>query len=96
MPIPRQDSIIWGLLHEESPRNNPMFTNKAMMDLFNYTATFSRHSDVPLTLLDLPGEDELTSGYKSAYPPQYYFILKNHYSSLKLIIFNVIQVPNII
>ncbi|XP_015110669.1 alpha-(1,3)-fucosyltransferase 10 isoform X2 [Diachasma alloeum] len=59
LPIPRAPGVQWGLLHEESPRNNLMFVHEAALKLFNYSSTFSRFSDVPLTLVDLPGEEDL-------------------------------------
>uniref|UniRef100_A0A1B6C7E5 Fucosyltransferase n=4 Tax=Clastoptera arizonana TaxID=38151 RepID=A0A1B6C7E5_9HEMI len=50
MPLPRNENkLIWALLHEESPRNIPALSNENILVLFNYTATFSRHSDFPLT-----------------------------------------------
>ncbi|XP_043272308.1 alpha-(1,3)-fucosyltransferase 10 isoform X2 [Venturia canescens] len=64
LPIPRKKHVRWALFHEESPRNNPMFIYQSALGLFNYSATFSRYSDVPLTLLSLPGERELiTTSY---------------------------------
>ncbi|KAK0164399.1 hypothetical protein PV328_003033 [Microctonus aethiopoides] len=59
LPIPRLNNVKWGLLHEESPRNNLMFVHEDALKLFNYSATFSRYSDVPLTTVDLPGINEL-------------------------------------
>ncbi|XP_076652292.1 alpha-(1,3)-fucosyltransferase 10 isoform X2 [Halictus rubicundus] len=49
----------WGLIHEESPRNNPILVQQETLNLFRYSSTFSRFSDVPLTLIDLPGVTEL-------------------------------------
>ncbi|XP_046478346.1 alpha-(1,3)-fucosyltransferase 10 [Neodiprion pinetum] len=59
LPLPRRGSIDWGLLHEESPRNIPMLTSETALALFNHSATFSRFSDVPLTLVDLDSEEDL-------------------------------------
>ncbi|XP_012221877.2 alpha-(1,3)-fucosyltransferase 10 [Linepithema humile] len=59
LPNWRSNAISWGLLHEESPRNNPILVHEKALNLFNYSSTFSRFSDVPLTLLDLPGLEEL-------------------------------------
>ncbi|XP_034238974.1 alpha-(1,3)-fucosyltransferase 10 isoform X2 [Thrips palmi] len=50
LPLPKQNNILWSLLHEESPKNVPFLSHKEGISLFNYTATFSRFSDVPLTL----------------------------------------------
>lgn len=60
LPIPRGSDTRWGLLHEESPRNCLLLTNPRALELFNYSATFSRWSDVPLTLLDLPSLEILS------------------------------------
>lgn len=59
LPIPRKKHIKWGLLHEESPRNNPAFVYDDFLNLFNYSSTFSRYSDI--ISLQIPGIDELTS-----------------------------------
>ncbi|XP_046752653.1 alpha-(1,3)-fucosyltransferase 10 [Diprion similis] len=59
LPLPRRGSIDWGLLHEESPRNIPTLTSETALSLFNHSATFSRFSDVPLTLVDLDSEEDL-------------------------------------
>ncbi|XP_043604040.1 alpha-(1,3)-fucosyltransferase 10 isoform X1 [Bombus pyrosoma] len=59
LPKWKSDEIPWGLLHEESPRNNPILVQQETLNLFTYSSTFSRFSDVPLTLADLPGITEL-------------------------------------
>ncbi|KAG5328709.1 FUCTB fucosyltransferase, partial [Acromyrmex charruanus] len=61
LPSWRSSAISWGLLHEESPRNNPILVHEEALNLFNYSSTFSRLSNVPLTLLDLPGLEELVA-----------------------------------
>ncbi len=40
VPLPRGGSVDWSLYHEESPKNNPLFSHALMMELFNHTATF--------------------------------------------------------
>jgi hypothetical protein len=40
IPMPRSSGVDWSLYHEESPKNNPIFSHAAMMELFNHTATF--------------------------------------------------------
>ncbi|XP_046631450.1 alpha-(1,3)-fucosyltransferase 10-like [Daphnia pulicaria] len=62
LPIPRQPWHDWALLHEESPKNNPSFCYSALISLFNYTATWSRKSSFPLTLLSLPKLSDITDG----------------------------------
>ncbi|XP_076235052.1 alpha-(1,3)-fucosyltransferase 10 [Calliopsis andreniformis] len=59
LPKWKSDKVPWGLIHEESPRNNPIFVQQETLNLFTYSSTFSRFSDVPLTLIDLPGIREL-------------------------------------
>ncbi|KFP24686.1 Alpha-(1,3)-fucosyltransferase 10 [Colius striatus] len=49
LPLPRKDYHDWALFHEESPKNNYKLFHKPTITLFNHTATFSRHSHLPLT-----------------------------------------------
>ncbi|XP_066476256.1 alpha-(1,3)-fucosyltransferase 11 isoform X2 [Tiliqua scincoides] len=53
-PLPRPPHQAWALFHEESPMNNYLLSHRAGIRLFNYTATFRRHSDYPLSLQWLP------------------------------------------
>ena len=46
--MPRKPDHDWALLHEESPKNNYLFSYLEALELFNHTATFSRYSDLPL------------------------------------------------
>jgi alpha-1,3-fucosyltransferase 10 len=49
LPLPRNTKQHeWGLIHEESPKNNYLFSFEPIMRLFNHTATFKRQSDMPL------------------------------------------------
>ncbi|KAK2580866.1 hypothetical protein KPH14_005940 [Odynerus spinipes] len=59
LPNWRSAYVQWGLIHEESPRNNPIFVHDKALNLFNYSSTFSRFSDVPLYSIDLPNIEEL-------------------------------------
>ncbi|XP_057337348.1 alpha-(1,3)-fucosyltransferase B [Microplitis mediator] len=59
LPFPRQTNVTWGLLHEESPRNNLILVQEEALQLFNYSATFSRFSDLPINLVNLPSKQEL-------------------------------------
>ncbi|XP_054009488.1 alpha-(1,3)-fucosyltransferase 10 isoform X2 [Hylaeus anthracinus] len=59
LPKWKSDRVPWGLIHEESPRNNPILVQQETLNLFTYSSTFSRFSDVPLTLIYLPGITEL-------------------------------------
>ncbi|GAB6028511.1 hypothetical protein CHUAL_002662 [Chamberlinius hualienensis] len=52
---------LWALLHEESPMNNYIFSHSEFIQLFNYTSTFRRESDLPLTTLHLPNLEYLTA-----------------------------------
>ncbi|KAK3600878.1 hypothetical protein CHS0354_019226 [Potamilus streckersoni] len=49
LPLPRHPHEEWGLLHEESPKNNFLFSHREMMLVFNHTCTFRRESDYPIT-----------------------------------------------
>ncbi|XP_040176381.1 alpha-(1,3)-fucosyltransferase 11 [Rana temporaria] len=53
-PLPRLSHQTWALFHEESPMNNYVLSHLPGIRLFNYTATFRRESDYPLTLQWLP------------------------------------------
>ncbi|XP_059048592.1 alpha-(1,3)-fucosyltransferase 10 isoform X1 [Achroia grisella] len=62
LPLPRrQDNIIWALFHEESPRNVEEFMHEEMLNLFNFSATFSRYSNVPFPLQYLDSVHDITS-----------------------------------
>ncbi|XP_037961100.1 alpha-(1,3)-fucosyltransferase B isoform X2 [Teleopsis dalmanni] len=61
MPLPRLPKHMWALLHEESPRNVPFMPYVDVLKHFNYTATFSRFSDLPLTTQYLPNVGDLTN-----------------------------------
>lgn len=51
MPLPRNpQKVIWAFQHEESPKNEMHFMHEKTLNLFNYSSTFSRHSDVPFPL----------------------------------------------
>uniref|UniRef100_A0A1I8QBQ6 Fucosyltransferase n=1 Tax=Stomoxys calcitrans TaxID=35570 RepID=A0A1I8QBQ6_STOCA len=60
-PLPRQPHHIWALIHEESPRNVPFMPYMEWLQHFNFTSTFSRHSNMPLTTYYLTDVDNLTS-----------------------------------
>ncbi|XP_043929956.1 alpha-(1,3)-fucosyltransferase 11 [Protopterus annectens] len=53
-PLPRLPHQSWALFHEESPMNNYILSHRVGISLFNYTATFRRESDYPLSLQWLP------------------------------------------
>lgn len=56
LPLPRQyQNIIWSLFHEESPKNLPEASHAELISLFNYSCTFSRHSDFPIPLQGMIG-----------------------------------------
>ncbi|XP_069122819.1 alpha-(1,3)-fucosyltransferase 10-like isoform X2 [Argopecten irradians] len=61
LPIPRNPNQHWGLLHEESPKNNYIYSHKAIVTLFNHTCTFKRESDYPISTQYLPSLDWLSS-----------------------------------
>ncbi|CAH1793929.1 unnamed protein product [Owenia fusiformis] len=54
LPLPRHPKHEWGLLHNESPKNNRYwFSHPEIMHMFNYTSTFKRESDYPITTQDV-------------------------------------------
>ncbi|XP_077000843.1 GDP-fucose protein O-fucosyltransferase 3 isoform X2 [Tamandua tetradactyla] len=61
LPLPRKTHHDWALFHEESPKNNYKLFHEPVITLFNYTATFSRHSHLPLTTQYLEGIEILKS-----------------------------------
>ncbi|KAM8983889.1 GDP-fucose protein O-fucosyltransferase 3 isoform 1-T3 [Ara ararauna] len=61
LPLPRKDYHDWALFHEESPKNNYKLFHELTITLFNHTATFSRHSHLPLTTQYLESIEVLKS-----------------------------------
>ncbi|CAK1596428.1 unnamed protein product [Parnassius mnemosyne] len=62
LPLPRRPKeVIWGLYHEESPRNVEEMMHEEILSLFNFSSTFSRYSDVPFPLQYLNAIDDITS-----------------------------------
>uniref|UniRef100_A0A6A7G770 Fucosyltransferase n=1 Tax=Hirondellea gigas TaxID=1518452 RepID=A0A6A7G770_9CRUS len=64
LPYPRKSDQWWALLHEESPKNQPLFCHAPILTLFNITSTFRQHSNEPLTLQYLSSIDKLTDSSK--------------------------------
>merc|ERR1719412_3069990 len=60
LPLPRKKGEDWAGFHEESPKNNPIFSHAALIEHFNHTATFRRSSSMPLTTQYLEGIDMIT------------------------------------
>ncbi|XP_049884486.1 alpha-(1,3)-fucosyltransferase 10-like [Pectinophora gossypiella] len=60
-PLPKNHNTIWGLIHEESPKNILEFVYEESLSLFNFSSTFSRFSDVPFPLHLLRSLETLTS-----------------------------------
>ncbi|XP_033752149.1 alpha-(1,3)-fucosyltransferase 10-like [Pecten maximus] len=54
LPLPRNPHQHWALLHEESPKNNYIYSHKPVVTLFNHTCTFKRESDYPISTQYLP------------------------------------------
>ncbi|XP_042209581.1 alpha-(1,3)-fucosyltransferase 10-like [Homarus americanus] len=61
LPLPRRSRQWWALLHEESPKNQPLFDHQPVLELFNLTSTFRRESNFPLTLQHLESIQSLTT-----------------------------------
>ncbi|KAJ0177377.1 hypothetical protein K1T71_007386 [Dendrolimus kikuchii] len=61
LPLPRkQNETIWGLYHEESPRNVEELLHESVLSLFNFSTTYSRYSDVPFPLQHLLSFEDIT------------------------------------
>merc|ERR1711983_106907 len=52
--------IWWALFHEESPKNNPIFSHPEVMTHFNHTSTFRQQSHFPLTTQYLESIEYIT------------------------------------
>ncbi|XP_049886389.1 alpha-(1,3)-fucosyltransferase 10-like [Pectinophora gossypiella] len=61
LPLPRENKTIWALFHEESPRNTPIFMHEKALNLFNFSSTFNKNSDVPIPLYHLESLDAVTT-----------------------------------
>ena len=61
LPVPRQSHHEWALMHEESPKNNYLFSHRDTMVLFNHTCTFRRNSHYPITTQHLENLQDLES-----------------------------------
>lgn len=61
LPLPRRPKdLIWGLYHEESPRNTEELLSENVLQLFNFSATYSRYSDVHFPLQYLNSFEDIT------------------------------------
>ena len=60
LPVPRKPHHFWGLIHEESPKNNWVLAQPDGINLFNITSTFSRYSHYSLVLQFLERLEDLT------------------------------------
>lgn len=62
LPLPRDpERHIWGLSLAESPNHAPLFVLEKTLNLFNYSSTFSRHSNLPFPLHYMLSLENITS-----------------------------------
>lgn len=61
LPERKPKDIIWGLYHEESPRNVEALMHEPVLNLFNFSSTFSRYSHVPYPLQYLESFEDIKS-----------------------------------
>ncbi|XP_012162504.1 alpha-(1,3)-fucosyltransferase B-like [Ceratitis capitata] len=61
MPLPRYAFQLWALLYDRSPANRTILFFSELLRYFNYTSTFSRYSDFPLTLHTLSNVADLVN-----------------------------------
>ena len=60
LPVPRNPRHYWGVIHEESPKNNWVLAQPDGIRLFNITSTFSRYSHYSVVLQFLEKLEDLT------------------------------------
>ena len=49
LPLPRKSDHLWALVHEESPRNAYILSHEPTLTYFNFTSSYNRHSNYPIT-----------------------------------------------
>jgi len=54
LPMPKKSNHMWALLNEESPQNNYMLVHNESAAAFNFSSTYKRKSDFPLTTQHFP------------------------------------------
>jgi len=59
IPLPKKDNHLWALFNEESPKNSYLLTHNVSATVFNFSATYKRNSDFPLTLQHYPSKSYL-------------------------------------
>ncbi|XP_049884226.1 alpha-(1,3)-fucosyltransferase 10-like [Pectinophora gossypiella] len=62
LPLPRGYTV-WGLIHFESPSTKLMFYHEKALSLFNFSATFSRFSNIPMPLFWFKSLDDIVSPF---------------------------------
>lgn len=61
LPLPRNpQKVIWALCHDESPKVMYELHHEKALNLFNFSSTFSRHSDVPFPLQCMTSLEHIT------------------------------------
>lgn len=62
LPLPRNPTkVIWALTYDDSPKSVIELSHEKVLNFFNYSSTFSRHSDVPLPLQSIISLENVTS-----------------------------------
>jgi len=61
IPLPKKDNHLWALFHEESPLNSYLLTHNDSAAVFNFSATYKRSSDFPLTLQHYPSKNYIVN-----------------------------------
>ncbi|XP_049884539.1 alpha-(1,3)-fucosyltransferase B-like [Pectinophora gossypiella] len=65
LPLHRNRRTLWGLMHDEWPKRAPELVLEKALNLFNYSSTFSRYSDIPIPLTWVESIESIMS-------PQYF------------------------
>lgn len=93
LPVPQKQEI-WALFHEESLKNAPFLLSEQFMSLFNFTSTFDRESDLPLTTLHLSSLNAITGinqSYKILLQLVDFLKLKLFLMRIRLKLFKIIR-----
>ncbi|XP_057314827.1 alpha-(1,3)-fucosyltransferase 10-like isoform X1 [Hydractinia symbiolongicarpus] len=77
VPLPRKAHHEWALLHEESPKNQPLFFYEDTLGLFNHTSTFKQQSSYPISTQYVKSEKYILNPLKYSVHEKDEFKLKH-------------------
>jgi len=82
LPLPRKAHHEWGLIHEESPKNNGLFFYDDTMQMFNHTSTFKQQSSYPIPTQHIHSESYLLKPLKYTFEEKNTIKQDNNFSSI--------------